>query len=397
MAGAIRRLLFVANDRDAVDFCAAVAEPFGFIVRRAGSRAAMEEAIGSFGPDAVLLDPETDDGQVLAGVRQVAGSGASLMLVGPPESHPVKVARSLAAELGIPVAGVLATPLVHEGIEAALRALVHEGPEYGPDDIAEAVMRGDITAWYQPQLRRFDKGWRIDGAEALARWVHPQHGVVLPDAFIPTAEAEGQIAAITDCVLRTAMEQVAAWRNAGLDLRACVKLTPDLVTDPDFPDRLHTLLREYDAAPGSLVIQMPEARIASVDAGFRSMLVRLRVLGFGLALEHFGVGTSSLTELYQTPFGELKLDQRVTARLPDDQDARRFVRAILALSRELGLAVTAEAVETREALAALHDFGCDRAQGYAISRPLPAPEFQGLVKRWNETGLAADLGPGRGG
>ncbi len=382
----LRRLLFVADDPETVEFCASVAEPFGFVVRRAGDREGLEKALESFGPDAVLFDPDTHEGDVLAAMSRIPATGATLMLVGAPESRSVRSAKALAEELGLAVAGLLARPVIQEGLEIALRALSDEGLIYSPAEIAEAVMRGDITAWYQPQVRRAAGGWRIDGAEALARWQHPDHGLVLPDAFIPTAEAEGQIAAITDCVLRTSLEQLGVWQRAGMDLRVCAKLTPDLVTDPDFPDRLVTLVREYDVRPASLVIQVPETGLQDAAPAFRGMLARLRVLGFGVAMEHFGAGVSSVSELYQTPFSELKLDSRISARLPGDQDAVLFARAVVGLAQPLGLTVTAEAVETAEALAALEEIGCERAQGYAVSRPLPATEFQAMVREWNRRG-----------
>jgi EAL domain-containing protein (putative c-di-GMP-specific phosphodiesterase class I) len=383
MAGPSRRLLFVTDDREMAEFCASVAEPFGFIVRRSGTRETMEQALGVFGPDAVLLDPEADEGRVVAAIARIPETGATFMLVGQPEARSVRAARSLAVELGLNVAGLLSVPLLEEGVETALRALGEDGPGYGPAEIAEAVMRGDITAWYQPQVRRTQTGWKIDGAEALARWDHPDHGLVLPVAFIPTAEAEGQIAAITDCVLRTAIEQAGAWRHNGLELRVCAKLTPELVKDPDFPERLHTLLREYEVPPAAMVIQIPEAGLPSVGSGFRAMLARLRLIGFGLALEHFGAGVSSVSDLYQTPFSELKIDAQIVTRLPHDEDAMRLARGMIALGRELGLSVTGEAVETSEALDALHSAGCERAQGYVISRPLPAGDFQALVTDWN--------------
>ena len=113
------------------------------------------------------------------------------------------------------------------------------------------------------------------------------------------------------------------------------------------------------------------------------MLARLRLIGFGLALEHFGAGVSSVSDLYQTPFSELKIDAQIVTRLPHDEDAMRLARGMIALGRELGLSVTGEAVETSEALDALHSAGCERAQGYVISRPLPAGDFQALVTDWN--------------
>jgi EAL domain-containing protein (putative c-di-GMP-specific phosphodiesterase class I) len=242
-------------------------------------------------------------------------------------------------------------------------------------------MRGEITAWYQLQLARSAQGWRAHGAEALARWEHPQHGAILPDAFVPLAEAEGQIAAITDCVLLSSVQQLGAWRRAGLSFRVSVNLSPALVTDPDFPERLARLVHEYDVPPKSLVLEIPEPSLAQAPESFLGMLARLRILGFGLALEHFGSGNSSLTDLYRTPFSELKIDRRLISHV-DDEDARRLVRGIILLAHELGLETTAEAVETEDALAFLHAAGCDRVQGYVVSRPLPAAEFRAVAARW---------------
>jgi EAL domain-containing protein (putative c-di-GMP-specific phosphodiesterase class I) len=314
----------------------------------------------------------------------VRDAGATLLLMGPPDALGMTSARGVAREAGVPVTGILPKPLLFEGLEAALRALRGELPVFTAGDIAEAVMRGEIGAWYQPQLVRTERGWRVDGAEALARWEHPEHGQVLPDAFVPTAEAEGQIAAITDCVLRSAVEQLGVWHRQDLGLRIAVNVSPSLVTDPEFPERLGLLLREYDVNPRYLVLEIPEPGLVAAGAGFLALLARLRVHGFTLALEHFGAGVSSLAELYRTPFSELKIDRSLTRRLDDgDEDARRLVRGILDLAGELGLGTVAEAVESRDVLDFLHAAGCQRAQGYVVSRPLPAPSFQELVTAWN--------------
>nr|WP_276611095.1 EAL domain-containing protein [Wenzhouxiangella sp. XN24] len=287
----------------------------------------------------------------------------------------------MAEQQGLAVAGILAKPVSQEGLEVALRALAGE-LEFTAEDISAAVMRGEIGAWYQLQLMRSESGWRADGAEALARWEHPQHGMVLPDAFLPVAEAEGQIAAITDCVLLSSVQQLGVWHRADMPLRVGVNLSPALVTDPDFPERLRRLVLEYDVPARSLVLEIPEPGLALAPGGFLGMLARLRIHGFGLALEHFGSGNSSLTDLYRTPFSEIKIDRRLVANLDDDEDARRLVRGIILLAHELGLETTAEAVETSETLEFLHAAGCDRVQGFVISRPMPATEFQAVVGHW---------------
>jgi len=378
----IRRLLIVGADEFATQSVDEAATAFGLLVRRISSGQRAVAGIGEFGPDAVILDPAVlVDSQAAGLLHAIAASGASLLLLGGPDDRATRVARELAAAEDVAVAGILAKPVSPEGLEVALRAIAGE-LVFSAADIAAAVMRGEMTAWYQLQLARSDSGWRADGAEALARWQHPEHGAVLPDAFLPVAEAEGQIAAITDCVLLSSVQQLGVWHRAGMPVRVGVNLSPALVTDPDFPDRLARLLLEYEVPARALVLEIPESGLALAPAGFLSMLARLRIHGFGLALEHFGSGSSSLTDLYRTPFSELKIDRRLVSQLDEDEDARRLVRGIILLAHELGLETTAEAVETSETLELLHEAGCDRVQGFVISRPLPANEFQAVAGHW---------------
>jgi EAL domain-containing protein (putative c-di-GMP-specific phosphodiesterase class I) len=377
----IRRLLVVGSDffaTRAIDEAAAV---FGLLVRRVVPGTGVATALESFGPDAVLLDPAGTDGLGTATLRAVAQTGANLLLLGGPDDPGVRVARELAVTEGLEVAGILAKPVTPEGMEVALRAMAGE-LEFSAAEIAGAVMRGEITAWYQLQLRRQESGWRADGAEALARWQHPDHGVVLPDAFLAVAEAEGQIAAITDCVLQSAVQQLGVWDRAGMPMRVGVNLSPSVVTDPSFPERLARLMHEFDVPAGQLVLEIPEPGLAQAPPDFLAMMARLRIHGFGLALEHFGSGTSSLADLYRTPMSELKIDRRLVSLLEEDEDARRLVRGIILLAHELGLHTTAEAVETTATLEFLHEAGCDRVQGYAIGRPQPATGIQAAVAAW---------------
>jgi EAL domain-containing protein (putative c-di-GMP-specific phosphodiesterase class I) len=377
----IRRLLIVGRDEFATGAVDEAAAHLGLLVRRVPTEAGVESALEGFGPDAVIFDPAAYDGSLARLLQAVAAAGADLLLLGRPDDASLKSAGEKAAAAGLNVAGILAKPVAQEGLEAALRAMAG-GQVYSASDLAGAVMRGEITAWYQLQLRRRDSGWRADGAETLARWQHPEHGIVMPDAFVPVAEAEGQIAAITDCVLQCSVQQLGVWHRRGMPLRVGVNLSPSLVTDPDFPERLARLMVEYDVGARYLVLEIPESGLVEAPQDFLAMLARLRIHGFSLALEHFGSGTSSLADLYRTPFSELKIDRRLVSLLDEDEDARRRVRGIIVLAHELGLETTAEAVETQTSLEFLHEAGCDRVQGYVISRPLPATAFQTAVPRW---------------
>jgi EAL domain-containing protein (putative c-di-GMP-specific phosphodiesterase class I) len=377
----IRRLLIVADDQHALQAMDEAAMAFGLLVRRVRHSAALDTVVEEFGPDAVILDPAAIAGTPESAFTAVSASGAVLLLLGSADDGALRTARELAAQQGLRVAGIMAKPIIPESLEMALRAIVGD-MVFSAAEIAGAVMRGEIAAWYQLQLLRNSSGWHAGGAEALARWEHPEHGVVMPGAFVPVAEAEGQIAAITDCVLQTAVQQLSLWHRQGMPFRVGVNLSPSLVTDPDFPDRLSRLVHEFDVPPRALLLEIPEPGLMEAPPGFLGLLARLRVHGFGLALEHFGSGVSSLADLYRTPFSELKIDRRLTSLLDEDEDARQLVRGIIVLAKELGLSTTAEAVETEQSLAFLHAAGCDCVQGYIISRPLPTTSFQSVAKQW---------------
>lgn len=377
----IRRVLVIANDDFATQALDEAAAALGLVVRQVrqfnGSPAVVEE----FEPDAVIMDPAAVDGARDAVLAALDGAGVTLLLLGSPDDPDLQSLRQAAGAAGLKVDGLLARPLAPESLETALRVIVGE-IGFTAEDISAAAMRGELTAWYQLQLQRTADGWRAVGAEALARWQHPDHGVVMPADFVPVAEAEGLIALITDCVLQTAIQQLSIWHRQGMKLRVGVNLSPTLVEDADFPERLARLLHEYDVPPRALVLEIPEPALATVPPDFLGMLARLRVLGFGLALEHFGAGVSSVADLYRTPFSELKISRRLVATLDDDEDARQLVRGIIALAHELGLETSAEAVETEEALQFLHAAGCDRVQGFHISRPLAAAAFQAAAQQW---------------
>lgn len=377
----VRRVLIVGSDEFDTWTLDEAAAALGLLVRRVPSGSEMLTVMESFGPEAVIVDPSALDNSPADALHAVSLSGAHLLLLGAADDPDVRMARDLAATDGLSVAGLLAKPITPDGLNVALRVVAGE-MTFTAADIGAAVMRGEITAWYQLQLLRKASGWRAAGAEALARWQHPEHGVLLPYAFLPVAEAEGQIAAITDCVLQSAVQQLAVWSVTGMPLRVGVNLSPSLVTDPDFPERLVRLLDEFDVPPRNLVLEIPESGLANAPEGFLAMLARLRVHGFGLALEHFGWGTSSVADLYRTPFSELKVDRRLVRLLDEDEDSRQLVRGIIAMAHELGLETTAEAVESRESLDFLHQAGCDRVQGYVISRPLPATGLQTTVALW---------------
>ncbi|MGA2924707.1 MAG: EAL domain-containing protein [Solirubrobacteraceae bacterium] len=259
-----------------------------------------------------------------------------------------------------------------------------EHDQYSIDQLALAaqlrhgIARGELVVHYQPKLPLGDRGER--GVEALVRWNHPQLGTIGPDAFVPLAEQTGLIKALTESVFETALRQCEAWRASRLDVRFSVNLSTRSLLDQDLPAMIRDLLKRFTVPPASLQLEITESRfLADVDRA-RTVLDELRAMGVTFAIDDFGTGFSSLSQLQQLPFDEIKIDRSFVMRMESDRDDAVLVRSIIELARNLGLHVTAEGVETASVQRALRDLGCDFAQGFHVGRPVPADECRRLLE-----------------
>src|SRR5690606_28536034 len=201
--------------------------------------------------------------------------------------------------------------------------------------------------------------WQVRSAEALVRWRHPSLGLLYPGEFLTLAEQSGLIVGITDFVMTDAIRQIGHWRSRGLNLAVAVNLSPRLVQDLEFPDRLNRIFREFDTAPEQLTLEVTEAASLDDPELVMDIFTRLRVKGVGLSLDDFGTGTSSLTQLYKMPFSEVKIDGSLIADVDTSKAAATVVRAIVELAHNLSLSACAEGVETAAAFEFLDQVGCD--------------------------------------
>jgi len=251
-----------------------------------------------------------------------------------------------------------------------------------PEDLRRGIEEIELVVHYLPKLVREGVTWQVRSAEALVRWKHPKFGLLYPGQFIGLAESSGLIAAITDFVLSDAIRQAGVWRSHGYAIGVAVNLSPRLVRDIGFPDRLMRLLHEYDVPPELLTIEVTEASSLHDVELVTDVFTQLRVKGIGLSLDDFGTGTSSLTQLYRMPFTELKIDRTLIAEVPHTHAAATVVRAIVDLAHSLSLSVCAEGIETAAAFQFMDDAGCESLQGQFFSRAVPAAELEGLLHSW---------------
>jgi diguanylate cyclase (GGDEF)-like protein/PAS domain S-box-containing protein len=248
----------------------------------------------------------------------------------------------------------------------------------------ETALRGALRddalkLYYQPLVRITDRA--IVGAEALLRWTDPEHGVVPPHIFIPLAEESGLIHALGDWVLKTAAAQCAAWREAGLMLRISVNLSAKQFYREDLAQRITEIVRAERCEPSWLELEVTETSLMHDLDAIKKVLNQLRGEGFTVAIDDFGTGYSSLTHLKQFPIDTLKIDISFIADLETDPGDAAITEAIIGLARGLGLKVVAEGVGTRAQLDCLDVRGCHCFQGYWVSKPIPAQEFEDFVRK----------------
>ena len=242
-------------------------------------------------------------------------------------------------------------------------------------ELCRALDEQELTLHYQPKLTA-GRSPKVTGVEALVRWNHPQLGLLLPGQFLGLANTAGLMSEITDFTITEAIQQYALWRNRGIDLPVAVNLAPALIKDERFPDRLMSSLRQFDVPPTRLTLEVKEMEKLSDRALCLEAFTRLRAAGVGLALDDYGSGLSSITELYRMPFTEVKIDGALIADASRDENAGIVMRAIVRLAHELFMVVTAEGVETNVQLDHVIQSGCDFAQGTLLCGPRPPPDLE---------------------
>lgn len=217
----------------------------------------------------------------------------------------------------------------------------------------------------------------VVGAEALIRWEHPTRGRLAPGEFIAVAEDSGQIVEVGHWILRSAIQQLADWRELLADkpFRLHVNLSPVEVRWPGLAGFVADCLRRHDVPPPQLVLEVPESVLASGDVTGIESLVALRRLGVGVAIDDFGTGYSSISYLRRLPIDTVKVDPSIISDLAVDEAQVRFVGAILRLIEAAGLEAIVEGIETQSQLDLLTGMGCRFGQGYLLGRPVPADEF----------------------
>ena len=240
-------------------------------------------------------------------------------------------------------------------------------------ELKHAIKNGELSLHYQPKVQ-ISTG-SVYGVEALLRWHHPVQGNIPPAHFIPRAEHSTLIEMITEFVLRQAIAQLATWQQNGINVCISVNISTRNLLQPGFTDSVAALLDEYDVNGELLELEITEGSLMLDIIRAIDELNKIKALGVLISIDDFGTGYSSLQYLHRLPISVLKIDQSFVRRLPGDQGATYILEAAIMLAHNLGITAIAEGVETQEIYECLLQMGCDKAQGYLISRPISAPDF----------------------
>jgi diguanylate cyclase (GGDEF)-like protein len=246
-------------------------------------------------------------------------------------------------------------------------------------DLRRALGGDEIEPYYQVQLNLADDA--IPSVEALARWQHPSLGLLAPSAFVELAEGTGLMRTLTLRVLERALHDRRAWAADGLDVAVAVNVSMRTLLDRSFPSAVAACLAETATDSGRLKLEITESTIMADPAKATAVLRELDAMGVTLSIDDYGTGYSSLAYLRELPVRELKIDRSFIAGMTEDAGSALIVRSTIELGHNLGLRVIAEGVEDPDTLARLRGLGCDGAQGYLLSLPLPAADVRGAAAR----------------
>ncbi|HWA41870.1 MAG TPA: EAL domain-containing response regulator [Hypericibacter adhaerens] len=345
-------------------------EPFG-----TGDPGKFEAAIRKDPPHVVVLDlamPRVDGVEIL---RKLSAHLANIpiLIASGMDNRLLDAARQLGEARGLKMAGVIQKPFRVEELRAKLEKAVAGAGELSEEMIEKAVERDELDLHYQPYLDLESR--RIVGAEALARWNHPERGIISSAAFIPLAEKSALIDRITQVVLNKAIAQLARWNQSNMPVDISINLSAKSIHDVDFPDTVFSICQQHAIDPAQITFELTETAAMQDPLTLLDVLTRLRLKGFRLAIDDFGTGYSSLAQLRRLPFSEMKVDLSFVSTMLTSRDSEIIVRTIIDMAHNLGLRTVAEGVENAATLDHLVKLSCDLAQGYHIARPMPADQF----------------------
>lgn len=388
------RILLLDDDRFMLAMQSRMLRSMGYLM--IGTAASSESALAMLqveplAADVIVCDlnmPGIDGIEFLQRLSATPFCGSVILLSG----EGMRIMHTVQKLLGtgkLAILGALEKPAGRAALRALLdswtpfaeAAPVSAVRSFEPSELHAANRERQWVLHYQPQV---DLGTGVlSGVEALVRWNHPQHGLVYPDAFVGTAEDCGAIDALTQWVLQEAMTQLARWNTLALQIEMAINVSMENLGAPGFAQQVASVARIAGVLPQDVTLEITESRLMATSAAPLESLVRLRMMRFGLSIDDFGTGHSSLEQLRDVPFTELKVDRGFVNGARHNQIIRPILDGSVGIAKRLGMRSVAEGVETESDWHLLREIGCDIAQGYFIGRPMPAERLPSWLDGWN--------------
>jgi len=386
-APASNTVLIVDHDHATLAQIAELARGVGLSVLTAENGAMFRHALLCARPSLVLLDMQVPDMDGVDCMRHLVTQGhdPEVVLMSGLDPKVMTSARQYGRTLGLKVTDILHKPIGLVDYQRVVMRHVNVPMSLSAEELCTAINEYDLVLHYQPIVHRHGGDWSVRSIEALVRWKHPQHGLLMPAQFLPLAEREGLMTQITDFVLAEALRQVGHWHARGWHLALTINLPSSCIDDVRFPDRLDRVLREHGVAPEYLTFDVSETALMGDQSVIMDSFARLRVHGVSLALDDFGVGTSSFTQLYKLPYTALKIDRALVTEMVESVQARTVVSALIELGHQLSLKVCAEGVNSEVVFDLLSRAGCDQMQGDWLSAAQSASALELFLHQWEDS------------
>lgn len=333
---------------------------------------------------ALLLDLNMPDMDGIEVMRRLAahGNAPPLFLISGYDKGVLHSAEYLAKEHALKIIATLSKPIRFNQLQEILQVLltntdtelvVKRTTQRVKPTAAElefAINNNQLVLHYQPQVNM--RTGELTGIEALARWQHPEHGLIYPDAFISLAENNNLMGALTAQVIKIVVEQTTQWKQSGFTPQVSINISAENITSLLLPEQLAALMSDNHLDPSILTLEVTESALMGELVTSLDILTRIRMKGIKLSIDDFGTGYSSLSQLHRIPFTELKIDKSFVMQMAQESEARAIVKTCIMLGHELNMHVVAEGIENKIIYNLLLDMGCDIGQGYYIARPMPA-------------------------
>jgi EAL domain-containing protein (putative c-di-GMP-specific phosphodiesterase class I)/ActR/RegA family two-component response regulator len=404
---ATQPLAIIVDDEPAIrNIVGTIAQEAGFDTLMAESGSALLNILGEghadekapHHPAVILLDlqmPGTDGVQVMTALASRALSSRIVLLSGT-DMRVIELARENARQRGLTVAAVVQKPFRRTELLEILDRIAAENETFSAKTLASCLETGAVTLHYQPKISLANND--VTAVEALLRCKDSAGRMVPPENVVAIAEQAGMIDSLSEYIFRQAVHQRRLWSEAGFKLGIAVNFSARCSFDANLPDILAGICASEGTPTDAITLELTEGAVMNDRVLAAETLLRLRLKGFKLSIDDFGVGYSSLVRLKQLPFTEVKVDKSFVTGLHQSRDSAAIVRAIVQLAHALDMQTVAEGIEDAEALDFIASLGCDAAQGYYIARPMPAADFSefSLTWKWRRASMsrgAEEAGP----